>query len=349
MELAGSEWWQYPGGPPGRVLRACLVAATEAASVHNTQPWRLHSRDGGVDLQLDRNRRLDVIDPTGRAAVMSVGAALLNLRVAVRDHGRTPVLRLRPTYDRAGVLARVAIGVPVGHSETARQLARAIPRRHTNRRPFTDVPIPVEVRAELVAAAAAEDATLSFLDASSTSTVLALVRTAENRWRHDPRYWAELDRWTRGLADRRDGVPAAAFGPRPEHDSIPLRDFGLSTASRNRRTEPFEARPTVAVLYTVGDGVRQWLRAGQALQRVMLTATVRGVATSPMTQPLELADLRSLLVDGGVWYPQVILRLGYGPQAAASPRRPLSDVLSTGGQDVRPRGDVDNPYDRGGG
>ena len=328
MELARGEWWLFPDGPPGRVLRDCLTAATEAASIHNTQPWRFHLRDGGVDLLLDRNRRLDVIDPAGRAAVMSVGAALLNLRVAILDHGRTPVLRLRPTYDRAGVLARVAVGLPVGHSQTVRQLARAIPHRRTNRRPYTDVPIPVEVRAELIAAAAAENATLSFLDASSTGAVLTLVRTAEHRWRNDPRYWAELDRWTRSAPDRRDGIPAAAFGPRPEQESIPVRDFSLSTTSRNRRTEPFEARPTVAVLYTVGDGVRQWLNAGQALQRVMLTATVRGVATSPMTQPLELADLRSLLVGGGVWYPQVILRLGYGPQAAASGRRPLSDVLS---------------------
>jgi hypothetical protein len=284
-------------------------------------------RDGGVDLLLDWNRRLAVIDPTARAAVMSVGAALLNLRVAVRDHGRTPVLRLRPTYDRAGVLARITLGVPVGRSETARRLARAIPRRRTNRRPFTGVPIPMEVRAELIAAAAAEDAVLAFLDPASTGTVLGLVRAAENRWRHDPRYWAELDRWTRGLADRRDGVPAVAFGPRPEDDSIPLRDFGLSATSGHRRTELFEVAPTVAVLYTVGDGVRQWLRAGQALQRVLLTATVRSVAASLMTQPLELSDLRPRLVDGG-WHPQAILRLGYGPQAAASPRRPLSDVLS---------------------
>jgi hypothetical protein len=108
---------------------------------------------------------------------------------------------------------------------------------------------------------------------------------------------------------------------------LPLRDFGLVVPVRGRRTEPFEREPVVAVLYTVGDGPRQWLRAGQALQRVLLTATVRGVAQSMMTQPLEEPRLRSLLVQRGVRYPQAIIRFGYGPPAVGSARRPLSDVL----------------------
>ncbi len=111
-------------------------------------------------------------------------------------------------------------------------------------------------------------------------------------------------------------------------ESIPLRDFGLVQLARHRATERFEPEPTLAVLYSAGDDPAQWLRAGQALERTWLTATVRGLATTLMTQPLEIPDLRALFDDPGrALAAQAILRFGYGPPATPSPRRPLSSFL----------------------
>ena len=45
------------------------------------------------------------------------------------------------------------------------------------------------------------------------------------------------------------------------------------------------------MLFTDRDDPADWLRAGQALQRALLTATSLGVSASFLTQPLELADL----------------------------------------------------------
>jgi hypothetical protein len=73
-----------------------------------------------------------------------------------------------------------------------------------------------------------------------------------------------------------------------------------------------------------------WLRAGQALQRVLLTATQHGIAASPLTQPLETGDawqVRDPVSGRGT--PQLILRIGYGLPAPATPRRPVRDVLDT--------------------
>jgi hypothetical protein len=47
------------------------------------------------------------------------------------------------------------------------------------------------------------------------------------------------------------------------------------------------------VLSTDGDRPLDWLRAGQALQHALLTATRYGVSASFLTQPLELHDARS--------------------------------------------------------
>src|SRR5258707_1068424 len=80
--------------PVGRVMPACLEAATRAPSIHNSQPWLFRLRAGGIDVLADRQRRLRAIDPRGRELLISVGAAILNLRVAILGHGRTPVLRV---------------------------------------------------------------------------------------------------------------------------------------------------------------------------------------------------------------------------------------------------------------
>jgi len=312
----------------GVVLRECLHAAIAAPSVHNTQPWLFRVWPGGVDVYADRRRALPVIDPCGRELLISAGAATFNLRVAILAHGRVPVHELRPDPHQPDLVARVGIGPYTAVPETARRLAQAIPHRRTNRRPFSDLPVPTDVLADLADAAAVEGATLVVADPEVRHAVLGLVRTAENRWRADPAYWRELATWTTDRPDRRDGVPPAAFGPWSALEAIPLRDFGLVQPARGRHAADFEDSPTIAVLYTTGDSADQWIRAGQALERVLLTATVRGLATTPMTQPLEIPELRDLLTDSaGGNVAQAILRLGYGPPGTPSPRRRVDECL----------------------
>jgi hypothetical protein len=321
-------WWLGPDGEPGPVLRACLAAAIAAPSIHNTQPWLFHPTDQGVDIYADRDRQLPVIDPAGRELLLSVGAAMFNLRVALRAHGRIPVQRLRPEPQPPGALARISPGPPVAVPHTARTLAWAVRRRRSNRWPFADLVPPTGVLADLVRAAHSEGATLRLMGRDSRRNLLRLVRTAERQWRDDPAYWAELTRWTSDLPDRQDGITPAAVGPRVPDGGVPLRDLGLTQPIPRRKEARFEPSPTIAVLYG-DDTPEQWLRAGEALQRTLLTATVYGVSATLLTQPLEIPQLRALLSDPATGRAaQAILRLGYSRRPASpSPRRPLSDFL----------------------
>jgi hypothetical protein len=107
-----------------------------------------------------------------------------------------------------------------------------------------------------------------------------------------------------------------------------VRDFGVGLPPDDREIARFETDPQLLMLRSLGDDPPAWLRSGQALQRVLLTATVRGVAVQPMTQALEMPDLRrSLAAADGRWWPQMILRIGYGQTAPNSPRRPVSACL----------------------
>lgn len=326
--MTGQDWTTDGTGGPSQTLRDYLAAAVAAPSIYNTQPWLFRPADGGVDVFADRRRRLDIVDPRGRELFISLGAAIFNLRVAILARGRQPLTHLLPAPDEPDLVARVTPGPPRPVSATVRGLARAIPRRHTNRRPFAEVPVQPRVLADLAAAARAEGATLTVATAADREAVLGLVRTAERHWFSRPGYWTELAEWTQEVAGRLDGVPPETFGPWSVDEALPLRDFGLVQPGRRRQVARFEQAPTVVVLSSPGDGPAAWLRAGQALERVLLTAAVRGLSSTPMTQPLEIAELRRPLGDPATGSAaQAVLRLGYGPPCASAPRRPLEAVL----------------------
>jgi nitroreductase len=324
--------WYDVAGNPGPALRECLLAASAAPSVHNTQPWLFRPQGDAIDVLVDRHRQLPTLDPDGREMFVSVGAAILNLRLALRAHGREARVRLIPDREQPDLAARLTMDRAAAPPAAVVALAETIPRRHTNRRPFADKPVPFGTLEELAAAAAAEQAALLAVDPALRDGVLSLTRTAENRMRTDPRYRAELAAWTTsGGVGRRDGVPRQAFGPRDTDRALPLRDFALGHGAATA-TVAFEPDPTLILLFTTGDAPADWLRAGAALQRVLLTATLRGLAATPLSQLLEVPKLRALLGDSATGHVvQTVLRIGYPTTPAlATPRRPLDEVILTG-------------------
>jgi hypothetical protein len=183
--------------------------------------------------------------------------------------------------------------------------------------------------AELADAAAAENARLLVADAPLRQAVLSLSRTAERRQLQDPDYLAELRRWTTGGGPGRpDGVPREALGPRDVDAALPLRDFAIAHGMASTVVE-FEQDPTIALLVTSGDRPADWLAAGMALQRVLLTATVRGLAATPLSQLTEAPALRDLMTDTVTGeLAQTVLRVGYARHPAApTPRRDLGEML----------------------
>ena len=327
MAEIGSRGYSRPatGELPRRLVDKLLTAATAAPSMHNTQPWRFRVSNDTVELRADPERMLPVTDPAGRAVYIACGAALLNLRLAAAVAGREPVVQLLPDPGQPLLLATVRLAGPHRASPGERELHAVITQRHTNRGPFSGRPVPPIVAAKLADAARVESAILHFLDRNETARVLGLIRDAERDWLADPAYRAELARWAGGARDR-DGIPDSSLGPRSPGPPAPVREF---TPGRPRPGHAlFEEHPQLAVLSTRFGGQAHWLLAGQALQRVLLTAAARGIAVSPLTQPLETADAW-LVRDprSGREEPQMILRLGYGPPVPPTPRRPVPEVL----------------------
>ena len=313
-----------------------LEPVQRAPSVHNTQPWyfRIAAEDridicarfgDGADAEftMTGNGRLPVSPTLRRELILSCGAALYNLRLAIRVTGHDLVAWLLPGDSGPLVLASVEIvtGRTKRPTATEQELYEAIPRRHTNRWPYDDrhhVPPPILVAMQN--AAATEGGRLRVLGRRQAATWLRAARHADHEQRDDQGCQPDLVQWTNGGDS---GVPAAAFGPPGTFDDHhprrhlgrrkgdpPIRDFrprtdpgtdGADEAERPGRhddrgkaeTPRFERRPQLMVLSTDGDKPLDWLRAGQALQHALLTATRHGVSASFLTQPLELHDARS--------------------------------------------------------
>ncbi|HLX48523.1 MAG TPA: nitroreductase family protein [Streptosporangiaceae bacterium] len=322
-----------PGGPAEpsrRLLDELLVAAMAAPSMHNTQPWRFRLREAAdtIELYADPDRMLPIGDPHGRAAYLGCGAALLNLRLAVVVAGLRPDVRLLPDPGQPLLLARMVLTEPDDATEWERELHAAIPRRQTNREPFSNRAVPPGIRLELAEAAAMEGAILRFPHRRETERLLSLAADAERGLLADPGYRAELARWAGGQRDR-DGIPASAFGSRSLEGGTPVRDFRPHPPAEAARYAWFEEHPQLAVLSVRFGGARDWLATGQALQRVWLTATCRGISVCPLTQALETADAWLVREHGpGSGQPQMILRIGYGlPIPPGAPRRPVAEVI----------------------
>jgi nitroreductase len=318
------------GTPPRQLIHGLVHAAVAAPSLHNTQPWRFGIRGGGsvIELHVDPARMLPAADPGGRAAHIACGAALFNLRLAAAVTGLRPDIALLPDPDQPLLLADVRLAAATQDATPwERELHAAVARRQTNREPYSTRPVPPDTRAELAGAASAEGAILHFLDRDEALRVRRLAADAELGLLADPAYRSEVARWVGGPRDS-DGVPDSALGPASPQGGEPVRRF-VPGHPRPVRYERFEENPQLAVMSVRAGGARNWLSAGQALQRVWLTATSRGVSCCPLTQPLETADAW-LVRDprSGTEQPQMILRIGYGPSiAAGAPRRPVSEVI----------------------
>jgi nitroreductase len=307
---------------------SAIEAATHAPSIHNTQPWQFGLSHGRVELHGDSARQLPATDPHGQALRLSCGAALYNLRIGLARAGWSSRVTLLPDPAQATLLARVEPDRPRPASPEESTLYEAIWRRHSNRGPFLDTAVPLDVRTRLATAARAEGAWLDMLSGTAAVSVVAeLLRTADEILMADPAYRRELADWTRGGGPTVDGVPSAVGGPAPEpQDMLVRRDFAGPARAPGRDYEP---EPLVGVLGAFGGTHRDDLVAGQALQRVLLTATRAGLVTSMMSQPVDVPAVREQLRiglrrDGP---PKMLIRVGYGVPGAPTPRRDVADVL----------------------
>ncbi|WP_416666622.1 Acg family FMN-binding oxidoreductase [Egbenema bharatensis] len=320
-------------GTPTEQLQFLLQYAVLAPSSHNTQPWLFKLQNEQVQLYADRSRALPIVDPQDRALIISCGAALFNLCLAIRQFGYTDIVKLFPDASQADLLAQVQLGEPYHATATEQALFRAIPHRHTHRPQFLNQALSPDFLITLQSAAIAEHTWLEFISQANREAVADLIAEGDRRQMKNPQFRRELSDWIHpNRSPHRDGMPGYAHGFSDwlsYAGPFVIQHFDLSHPQAKKDRQLAQQAPALAVLGTAADRPEDWIAAGQALSHVLLLARSQGVMAAFMNQPIEVAELRpqlsQQLKQSG--YPQLLMRLGFGADIKPTPRRSIEEVL----------------------
>jgi hypothetical protein len=319
------------------IARYVVGEAVWAPSVHNTQPWRFSADCGGLSLYADPARQLAAADPAGREMLISCGAALFTTRLALRAAGYLPQAQILPDPARPLLVARLSWERGPTATEYERRLSAQVRVRRAHRGGFDPLPLAPELLAALREGASQYGAVLRVIADEGIRCALAeVVQAAERALELDSAYIRELTAWTASPgSSRADGVPASAYPARAERTfpHFPAPDYarGRGWGAPLLSTVPGRSAGVVCLLASRADQPADWVNAGQALQRILLTSAAWGVAAALHSQPFEVSWGRELIGSRPGLCPQLLLRLGVTVQTAAGVRRQPASVLTTAG------------------
>jgi hypothetical protein len=331
-----------PEGPLDDQVRHALNAALVSPSPHNTQPWRWRVDHGVVELHADLSRKLTVSDPDARELTIGCGSALEHLLIGLSHHGLAASVAVLPEPGERTFLARATVTAPpagtVGSDEPDAadgDLYAALATRRTNRHAYDATPLPPGLAPVLDDEAGAHDVGLRWVDdPAERQGLVELIMASDRQQMADTAFRQELASWMRRPGTHRgDGMPTDALGQHgiaAQVAPLAVRTFDVGEGQAARDAALTSGSPGLVVVATDDDDPAAWLATGRALARVVLRARSLGVWSAYMNQPCEVSDgrreLRHLLgLDG---HPQLVVRLGSGPDARRSPRRPVADVLA---------------------
>ena len=315
------------------VLKDAVQLACRAPSLHNSQPWQWTADSTGLHLYVDRARRLYSADKSGREGLISCGAVLDHLRVAMAAAGWTAHVERFPDPNNLDHLASIDFSPISFVTDGHRRRADAILRRRTDRLPFARSRNWGLLESLLRRCFDAEAAYLDVIADELRPELAEASRLTESLRLYDSSYHSELEWWT-GHFETVDGIPATSLVSAAESDRVEVgRAFPVSRQAERRAGIP-EDDSTVLVVSTDGDTRKDAFRSGEVLSAVLLECTLAGLATCTLTHLIELSSSRRIVgtLTGREAMPQLLIRVGEAPvideAAPMTPRRPLHEILN---------------------
>lgn len=306
--------------------------ATLAPSGHNAQPWRFRLGPSVVEILPDFERRTPAVDPDDHHLHVSLGAAAETLSVA------------GPAFGRAGeVLALENGSLRYDYVERSKRYSAcvvAILRRQSVRADYDPrLPSAVELDAIMTAATSVPGVRVTLVaDRPRIERIRDLSVEGARAQFEDTAFTGELLSWIRfcpreALA-RGDGLFSASLDAPVLPEALgraAFRMFATAAAEERRVARQLAATPALVLFFAEEATPRGWAQVGRALTRFTLAATTRGLKTAHANQAVEVARLRQPLAEiagePGL-RPDLVLRLGYGPELPYATRRPVARVVA---------------------
>lgn len=313
------------------VTRELILAATAAASSHNTQPWKFLVQGQPITILPDLTRRCPAVDPDDHHLYASLGCAAENLVWAARAAG----LHAQVTCDPAYRSVVIELETMTGEATT---LSQAIPLRQCTRSLYDGAELSNETLRQIEVAGQGNGVSMRLITDRQQMEQVAEYVAAGNTTQFADQHWRkELQAWVRfNEADAQrlgDGLYGPAMGsPRvPRWLGSLFMKLGFSAPKQNRKDiAHIRSSAAVAVFISEHDNPCGWMEAGRCYERLALQATALDIRSAFINQPVEVALLRAQFASFlGIDQrrPDLVVRLGHGPTMPRSFRRPVEDVM----------------------
>ena len=280
-------------------VRWVAAVGSLAPSAHNSQPWQLRwcRTDHVLQCRHDPARDLPNLDFEHGATWLAFGAMLENISMAARHLGLDARLYPWPDVSDPHLVCAVEL-IEDGRAYTDPLLAH-VTTRVTNRRRDGRKPLPDAAATTLTRACAAAGTQLQLLDRTEElHEVAALVGAGDRISLLDPNLHHDVThgyRWSpQEVLAQPHGIDVATLeftateraGLRLTHQRRVvdyLRHIGQGRALEDIGRELVDAASAVGLVTIAGTARESFLAAGQAVQRMWLTATASGLALQPIT------------------------------------------------------------------
>lgn len=327
------EAWRRQGLGRNRADPVELVRqATLAASSHNTQPWRFALEPWGFSILPDLSRRCPAVDPDDHHLYASLGCAAENLLVAAWAAG----LDGGAAYDAAEDRVRVELADATPVRST---LFEALARRQSSRCEYDGTPLSEAELRLLEQAGQGRGVSVLLLSGALQKEQVAEYVAAGNTAQFGDAAWArELQGWIRFNAREAERLGDGLYGPVMGSPDVPrwlgalFMRLAFSAQAQNRKDiRHIRSSAAIAVLFSEANDKAHWVEAGRCYERLALQATALDLRTAFINQPVEVPALRpqfASVLGIGPRRPDLVVRIGRGPEMPRSRRRPVEQVLA---------------------
>ena len=277
------------------------------------------------------SRRCPQVDPDDHHLYASLGCAAENLRLAAQAAG----LKGHYSYDASASSVQVDFEEAIPFRSA---LFEAIPRRQCSRAEYEGTSLSYEQLRLLEKAGHGNGVSVMFLTDSRQKEQVAEYVAEGNRAQFgDPRWAEEMRKWirfnARDAVRTGDGLYGAALGIPHVSQWLGKRLMRIAVSAKRQSYKDaahIRSSAAIAVLFSDTDDMPHWIEAGRSYERLALQATALNLRTAFINQPVEVPALRPQFAGFlgiGNRRPDLIVRIGRGPEMPRSLRRPVAQVL----------------------
>lgn len=305
-----------------------------APSVHNIQPWELalNAKENTLVIGLSDKRKLDHSDPAQRQTWISIGAFIQNI-LSVSEN--LPISVLVQLHENT---------VKLKFEKKSRKISKnillsiisAILQRQTNRSSYSikDISKAKLKKLDLSLEHSKTVDTIVVSDRRIIEQIAKLIKSAARLAFSGKDLRAELvDNINAPYSSKLTGIPAESLTRSSVgkfFERTKSRLGGFSTTNANQESTRIYNSAAVFLVFTSGDTVKDWFKAGQEYEKLCLKTTEIGLAHSTMAALVEAPDYHKeveKLVNKKMRL-QVMVRTGFAPDMKhRSKRLPLDQVL----------------------